>query len=164
MKQLNKPIVCTWEDRLGWLNNACKWKNTQYILFWTNAYSFQTIHFHVKIQTEIFIVKKRGCRAGLLARLRKQPLKPLIPSIFLTNARSIVHKIDELELHPAANSFVSWLLCYDHPVDLAASADPGCVSSTSATHRSDRNKSPVGAEEGDCVFMSSTSGALTQWL
>lgn len=42
--------------------------------------------------------QKRGCCAGALARVRKQQFKPLLPSIFLTNARSIVHKIDDLEL------------------------------------------------------------------
>lgn len=43
--------------------------------------------------------QKRGCGAGLLARLRKQPLRLPLPSIFLTNARSIVHKINKLELY-----------------------------------------------------------------
>ncbi len=33
--------------------------------------------------------QKQGSRAGLLARLRKQPHKPPLPSMFLTNARSI---------------------------------------------------------------------------
>lgn len=42
--------------------------------------------------------QKRGCKAGALARLRKQPHKPLLPSIFLTNARSLDNKMDELRL------------------------------------------------------------------
>ncbi|CAG6018054.1 unnamed protein product [Menidia menidia] len=51
--------------------------------------------------------QKRGCRAGLLLKLRKQPLKPPLPSLYLTNARSIVHKTDDLELQLAGNRYVS---------------------------------------------------------
>lgn len=36
--------------------------------------------------------QKRGCRSGLLLRLRNQPHKPPLPSMYLTNARSIEHK------------------------------------------------------------------------
>lgn len=38
--------------------------------------------------------QKQGCRAGALARLRRQPL---------TNARSLANKMDELRLQIAAN-------------------------------------------------------------
>ncbi len=48
--------------------------------------------------------QKRGCRAGLLARLRKQPYKPPLPSLFLSNARSITHKMDDMELLIANNN------------------------------------------------------------
>ena len=47
--------------------------------------------------------QKRGCRAGLLVRLRKQPVRPALPSIFWRNARSMVNKTDELELLMAEN-------------------------------------------------------------
>ncbi|KAK1893548.1 Protein translocase subunit SecA 1 [Dissostichus eleginoides] len=50
--------------------------------------------------------QKRGCRSGLLLRLRKQPHKPPLPSIYLTNARSIVHKTDDLELQLSGTSYV----------------------------------------------------------
>lgn len=50
--------------------------------------------------------QKRGCRAGLLARLRKQPLKPLLPSLYLTNARPMVYKTDDLEIQLAGNRYV----------------------------------------------------------
>lgn len=49
--------------------------------------------------------QKRGCRAGLLLRLKKHPHKPPLPSVFLTNVRSIVHKMDDLELRIATNNF-----------------------------------------------------------
>ena len=47
--------------------------------------------------------QKRGCRAGPLARLKRRPFKPPLPSLFLSNARSIGNKIDELRLRIAAN-------------------------------------------------------------
>ena len=49
---------------------------------------------------------KVGCRAGLLTRLRKLPNKPPLPSLFLANVRSIVPKINELELRIDTNNFV----------------------------------------------------------
>lgn len=51
--------------------------------------------------------QKRGRRSGLLARLRQQPHKPPLPSIILTNARSITNKMDELRLQVAANKFIA---------------------------------------------------------
>ncbi len=48
--------------------------------------------------------QKRGCRAGALVRLRKQPFKPPLPSLFLSNARSLANKMDELRLQVKANN------------------------------------------------------------
>ncbi|KAK0146537.1 hypothetical protein N1851_014143 [Merluccius polli] len=48
--------------------------------------------------------QKRGCRAGALAR--RQPLKPPLPSLFLTNAGSLANKMDELRLQARANNVV----------------------------------------------------------
>lgn len=42
--------------------------------------------------------QKWGCRVGVLVRLGKQPHKPTLPSLFLTNAKSLVNKMDELRL------------------------------------------------------------------
>ncbi|KAK0153202.1 hypothetical protein N1851_005108 [Merluccius polli] len=42
--------------------------------------------------------QKRGCRSGVRARLSRQPHKPSLPSLFITNARSLPNKIEELEL------------------------------------------------------------------
>lgn len=50
--------------------------------------------------------QKRGCRAGPLARLRRQPLKPPLPSLFLANARSLANKMDELRLQIATDNAV----------------------------------------------------------
>ena len=50
--------------------------------------------------------QKRGCRAGMLARLRRQPHKPPLPRIFLTNARFLANKMDELRLQVATNTTI----------------------------------------------------------
>ena len=50
--------------------------------------------------------RKRGCWSGLQTRLRKVPHRTALPSIFLTNNRSITQKLDELELNIATNSYV----------------------------------------------------------
>ncbi|XP_063322853.2 uncharacterized protein LOC134622792 [Pelmatolapia mariae] len=42
--------------------------------------------------------QKRGKRTGLKARLRATPHGPAIPSLFLTNSRSLNNKMDELRL------------------------------------------------------------------
>lgn len=50
--------------------------------------------------------QKRGCQAGLLARLRKQPHRPPLPSILLMNARSLANKMDELQSRIAYNHLI----------------------------------------------------------
>ena len=50
--------------------------------------------------------QKRGCRAGVYAHLRRRPHQLPLPSIFLSNARSITNKMDELKLQMAANGLV----------------------------------------------------------
>ena len=41
--------------------------------------------------------QKWGWRAGILTRLRNQPHKPLLPSLFLSNTRPIIFKMDHME-------------------------------------------------------------------
>lgn len=50
--------------------------------------------------------QKHGCCAGRLAQLRKQPHRLPLPSIFLTNARSLANKIDELQSQIAYNRLI----------------------------------------------------------
>nr|XP_057929088.1 uncharacterized protein LOC131129485 [Doryrhamphus excisus] len=50
--------------------------------------------------------QKRGRRSGLLLRLRNNPHKPPLPSLYLTNARSITHKKDDLELQLEGNRYI----------------------------------------------------------
>lgn len=50
--------------------------------------------------------QKRGRRSGVMLRLRKLPHKPPLPSLYLSNARSLVHKTDDLELQLTGNRHV----------------------------------------------------------
>ena len=49
--------------------------------------------------------QKRGCRAGGLARLRKRPHKPPLPSHSLANVRSLANKMNELRLQVTWDNF-----------------------------------------------------------
>ncbi|XP_073669588.1 uncharacterized protein [Paramisgurnus dabryanus] len=42
--------------------------------------------------------QKRGCRSGVLARLKRAPNRPPLPSLYVANARSLGNKMDELHL------------------------------------------------------------------
>lgn len=50
--------------------------------------------------------QKHGRRSGLLLRLRNNPHKPPLPSLYRTNARSITHKTDDLELQLVGNCYI----------------------------------------------------------
>lgn len=86
--------------------------------------------------------QKRGCRAGVPVRLRKNSHRPPLPCLFVTNARSLNNKMDELRLClstrlPVPDSCVmliteTWL----HP----GVPDAAIELAGYANHRSDRNK------------------------
>lgn len=50
--------------------------------------------------------QKHCCWAGTLARLRKQAHRPPLPSLLLTNARTLAPKINELQLQIATYSLI----------------------------------------------------------
>ena len=100
--------------------------------------------------------QKRGCRAGLLTRLRKRPHRPPLPSLFLANVRSIAHKMDDMELRIATNNFVrnccvmimteTWL----HP----AIPDAAVQLAGRTTHRLDRNSDSGKSKGGGlCIYV-----------
>ena len=102
--------------------------------------------------------QKRGCRSGTDARLRKQPHRPALPSLFLSNARSITHKMDELELQMATFSFVrncsvmviteTWL----HPLI----PDAAVELTSRMLHRQDRSRDSGKSRGGGlCVYVNS---------
>lgn len=48
--------------------------------------------------------QKRGCRCGYLARLKRAPSTPPLPSLLVANARSLCNKMDELRLDLLSSS------------------------------------------------------------
>lgn len=50
--------------------------------------------------------RRRGCRAGLVRRLKKEPLKPPVPSLYLCTGRASTHETNTLELELEGNRFV----------------------------------------------------------
>lgn len=52
------------------------------------------------------VVQREEAKLGMLVWLRKQPHKPLLPSIFLMNARSLANKMDELQSKIAKNHLI----------------------------------------------------------
>lgn len=50
--------------------------------------------------------QKRGCRSGAMLKLRRQPHKPPLPSLYLSNVRSLVHKTEDLEFQLADNCYI----------------------------------------------------------
>uniref|UniRef100_A0A1B8Y946 Uncharacterized protein n=1 Tax=Xenopus tropicalis TaxID=8364 RepID=A0A1B8Y946_XENTR len=50
--------------------------------------------------------RRRGCWGGVLARLRRWLHRPLLPSIFLSNARSLANKLDEWKLRIATEKIL----------------------------------------------------------
>lgn len=100
--------------------------------------------------------QKQGCRSGSLLRLRKQPHKPPLLSLYLSNVRSKVHKTDELELQLARNRCVgdccvliiteSWL----HP----GIPDASVQLAGRTLHRWDRTKDSGKRRGGGlCIFV-----------
>lgn len=100
--------------------------------------------------------QKRGCRVGLFIQLRKQPFKPLLPSIFLTNARSMTHKMEELELQIATNRLVhDCCVMIITETWLHTQIPDAAVQLTGRTiHRQDRNKDTGKSRGGGlCIFV-----------
>ena len=99
--------------------------------------------------------QKRGCRAGLLARLRKQPNKPPLTSIFLANARSFVNKMDEMDLQLAKNFMRD---CSVMVITETWLPDTAVQLTGRTIHRQDRSKDSGRQGEKDSVYMCTTPG------
>lgn len=50
--------------------------------------------------------QKQGHRSGILFRLRKQPFKPPLPSLYISNARSLALKMSNFVLQLTGNLYV----------------------------------------------------------
>lgn len=91
--------------------------------------------------TQPFLLySKTGCWSGIQARLCKNPHKPPLPSIFMTNARFITYKTDEMKILSASNQFI-WNCCvmiiaesWQHPLN----PDAAIQLAGRVSHRQDR--------------------------
>lgn len=100
--------------------------------------------------------KKRGCKAGLLTRLRKNPLKSPLPSLYLTNTRSMLHKMDNLKLQLAGNSYVCDCCVFTITETLLHTQIPDAtvLQPGRILHRWDRNSdSEKNTRGGLCIYV-----------
>ena len=100
--------------------------------------------------------QKRGCRAGVLLRLKQRQHTLPLPSIFLSNARSIANKMDELKLQIAANNIIQdCCILLITETWLHSSIPDTAIEITGRTaHRYDRN-SDSGKNRGGglCIYV-----------
>lgn len=85
------------------LNSAQNWNQSfwDFILleFWYSADGVGIIICTLKwLRQRRQRKQKQGKRGGLRAKLKANPYKPVIPSLFLTNSQSLNNKMDELHL------------------------------------------------------------------
>jgi len=98
--------------------------------------------------------QKQSCKAGILARLRRQPHRPPLPCLFLTKARSLVNKMDELRLQVATMKDSCILLITEtwfHPFILDSAIKLTGYTIQRHDRTSDSGKSRGG---GLCVYVS----------
>ena len=77
---------CEYRPKLLYFSDDLSHDNTQ---THTKGRTFQRDSTHRRS-------RKRGRRAGVLTRFRRRNLRPHLPAIVLTNARSLKNKTDEL--------------------------------------------------------------------
>lgn len=63
-----------------------------------------TFHHSHRIPVGVARKPKRGCQAGHLARLMRASSSPLLPSLYIANARSLGNKMDKLRLDLSART------------------------------------------------------------
>ena len=69
------------------------------LFYWTNIQSDSNIssHFYSNLELDPARTRRnRGKRAGALVRFRQRSNRPPLPAVFLSNARSLCNKFDEL--------------------------------------------------------------------
>lgn len=105
--------------------------------------------------------QKRGRRSGLMLRLKNNPHKPPLPSLYLNKARSIANKTDDLDLQHAGNRSVrdccvlinmeTWF----HPKIPNAS-----VQLIASVHRWDQTEDSGYSRDGGSAFTGGSSTCL----
>ena len=100
--------------------------------------------------------RKRGCRAGVKARLRRDPNRPALPSIFLTNARSLNNKFDELSATIEAQKTLrdSSIVVVTETWLHSGIADEAITLTGRTAHRADRTSDSGKSRGGGLVIYS----------
>ena len=100
--------------------------------------------------------QKRGKRAGVRARLKANPSKPPLPSIFLANVRSIRNKLDEIRLRLTAQRTLTSCCCMIFTETWLDSTTPDAAIQLAGrtVYRADRT-ADSGKKSGGglCVFL-----------
>lgn len=104
---------------------------------------------------------KSGCRSGMLMRLWKWSWQ--LPSIFLSNSRSLANKMDELKLQVATNNTVkdNCILVFKETWPHPSIPDTAIELAGHTVHQHYRTRDSRRAEEGVYVFMWVLAGIPT---
>ena len=97
--------------------------------------------------------KRRGDRGGPLNRLKRDPYRPAIPSLFLANVRSLANKMDEMRLRVATKTINSCAILITESWLTASIPDASIEIPGFTTHRQDRNKESTGKSRGGGVVI-----------
>ena len=103
--------------------------------------------------------QKRGCRAGVLVRLRRRPNKPPLSSVFLTDVRSLANKMDELKLQAAMNNTVkdSCVLLFTETWLHSSIPDTAMELAGRTVHRHDRTRDSRKSRGGGlCIYVNNS--------
>ncbi|KAK0140101.1 hypothetical protein N1851_022987 [Merluccius polli] len=97
--------------------------------------------------------KRRGARGGLLNRLKRDPHRPSIPSLFLANVRSLANKMDEMRLRVATKTTNSCAFLLTESWLTASIPDASIEIQGYTIHRQDRNKESTGKSRSGGVVI-----------
>lgn len=92
--------------------------------------------------------KRRGDRGGPLNRLKRNPHRPAIPSLFLSNVRSLANKMDELRLRVEQKTVNSCGLIITESWLTVSIPDASIELQGYTTHRQDRDAAATGKTRG----------------
>lgn len=98
--------------------------------------------------------QKRGKRAGIRARLQANPNRPALPSLFLTNSRSLVNKMDEVRLRIISHRLNNCVMVITETWLDSAVPDAAIELAGRSVYRADRT-SDSGKNKGGgvCIYI-----------
>ncbi len=104
--------------------------------------------------------RKRGKRAGVLVRLRRCPLRPLLPTILLANVQSLDNKLCELRVRISYQRETRdcCIICLTESWMSAMVPDSVIELTGFTVHRSDRTKELTGKSSGGgiCFYINNS--------